>query len=196
MEKVLLLVAGGVIAALSAWVAAWINNHGSDNRLKIQHIHENQQREKELIRAVKNEPIETLSAVISVVVTITGELGAANKTMESNDEMFARMLSTMGRATVLMRAIGEFDVARDIDSLKYIFNEFLKEDDVSELTKLVLEKNQETGELLRSIAEHRARLMTAAAKIYAYSLQGRCNITQPPSASGAESPGAWAAAEG
>lgn len=67
MDNVLLLVAGGVIAALSAWVAAWITNRGADGRLKTQLEEQARQRELEHNRAVYHEPIEVLRAFASEV---------------------------------------------------------------------------------------------------------------------------------
>ena len=162
MDDVLLLVAGGVIAAVSAWIAAWINNRGADDRLKRQFDRDDRRRKSEYIDEVKKEPAKHLETLVSIVSEYITPL-SLDISDELHTEATLRVGAALYRARVSMIAIDETGVRHDIDRLSDVLTPFTGDNTQEAVSAYLRENSSRMRDLLAVIDGHRRRLLLSLA---------------------------------
>ena len=160
--EVLLVLAGGLIGV----VVAFITNRSADNRLKVQMDREDQTRQRERIRAIRNEPIQHLTEVISVISELIPVMSTFN--LEGSETLnfdpVNRVLAVNLRAGISMDTIDENDISKAISSLTQLFTPFLRKMNGEQRKQLIDENLPGILENLQLIEGHRRRLMESLAR--------------------------------
>ena len=131
MEAILVLLAGA-IGAFAAWGGAHIANNGADRRLKIQLDHDAAQREKDRVRAIRNDSLEPLASFINIMTeTIPAFIAETGSIEDLNVDDFNRWISAAQRARVSLLEIEDNDVLAEFDRTGALIRKMVNATDVA-----------------------------------------------------------------